>query len=413
MGQYKKVRGMHDIMPEEIEKWHFVEKIISETVNLFNYSELRTPVIEEQALFERSVGMETDIVSKEMYTFQDKKGRKLALRPEGTASTVRAYIESTLSSLDGITRLYYYGPMFRYDRPQKGRYRQFYQFGVELFGGALPFYDGEVIEILNTIMSNLGIKGVYFDVNTLGCKDCKSRYTEIIKGYVLSIRDRLCEDCKVRSEKSPLRIMDCKNPVCGKLTENIPSIQGILCQECADYFTTLLGYLQKKGIEYNVRSNLVRGLDYYTKTVFEVFLKEDKNAIAAGGRYDLLVKELGGKETPAVGFAIGMERLLELVEKKAPVRSKVYIISMGEQAKQLGLKISGELRKEKIPVEMDYDEKSLKTSLKRADRGGFGWSVILGEREIEKGIIVLKNMVTGTQQEVQRDNCAQTIKNII
>ncbi|HNS31901.1 MAG TPA: histidine--tRNA ligase [bacterium] len=413
MKQYKRVRGMHDIMPGETEKWQYAEKIISETVRLFNYRELRTPVIEEQSLFERSIGSESDIISKEMYTFQDKKGRNLALRPEGTASAVRAFIESGLFSAKNITRLCYYGPMFRYDRPQKGRYRQFYQFGVELLGGFSPFFDGEVIEILYSIINNLGIEGCYFGINTLGCRECREKYTGKIKEYLSSAREALCEDCKTRIENSPLRILDCKNDRCRELTKNIPSIKEVLCTECTIHFDSVLEYLGKKGIAHDVQTNLVRGLDYYTRTVFEVYIKGDNNAIAAGGRYDMLVRELGGEDIPAVGFAIGMERLLTLMDAKLPVLPAVYLVCMGAEARNACVDIAAGLRKEGIAAEMDYDDKSLKAALRTADRARIEWCVILGERELEKGIILFKNMVTGVQEEISSEGCIQRIKELI
>ncbi len=413
MAQYKSVRGMHDIMPEETGKWQYAEKIIVETVKLFNYKELRTPVIEQQALFERSIGSDSDIISKEMYAFQDKKGRNLALRPEGTASVVRAFIEAGMSTAKNTTRLYYYGPMFRYDRPQKGRYRQFYQFGVELLGSASPFSDGEVIEILDTIIKNLGIQNYYFGINTLGCTNCKSRYREKIKDYIGSIEENLCQDCKIRAAKSPLRILDCKNSQCRQLIKNITSIDEVLCKQCSIHFQDVLQYLQKAQVAYNIQPNLVRGLDYYTRTVFEVYLKDDNNAIAAGGRYDMLVKELGGEDVPAVGFAIGMERLLSLMTKPIPVEPVVYFICIGGEARNVGIDIARNMRKQGISVEMDYDDRPLQSALKMADRQQVPWCVILGQREMEKGVILLKKMDTGLQEEVKIDIFIQRFKEML
>jgi len=404
---------MHDIMPEETGKWQYAEKIIVETVKLFNYKELRTPVIEQQALFERSIGSDSDIISKEMYAFQDKKGRNLALRPEGTASVVRAFIEAGMSTAKNTTRLYYYGPMFRYDRPQKGRYRQFYQFGVELLGSASPFSDGEVIEILDTIIKNLGIQNYYFGINTLGCTNCKSRYREKIKDYIGSIEENLCQDCKIRAAKSPLRILDCKNSQCRQLIKNITSIDAVLCKQCSIHFQDVLQYLQKAQITYNIQPNLVRGLDYYTRTVFEVYLKDDNNAIAAGGRYDMLVKELGGEDVPAVGFAIGMERLLSLMTKPIPVEPVVYFICIGGEARNVGIDIARNMRKQGISVEMDYDDRPLQSALKMADRQQVPWCVILGQREMEKGVILLKKMDTGLQEEVKIDIFIQRFKEML
>ncbi len=391
---------MHDILPGETEKWQHAEKIILETVRLFNYRELRTPVIEERALFERSIGSESDIISKEMYTFQDRKGRNLALRPEGTASVVRAFNESGMQEARKVSRLYYYGPMFRYDRPQKGRYRQFYQFGVELLGGRSPLYDAEVIEILDTIMKNLETGGHYFGVNTLGCPDCRERYAGKIKSYLLSVSEKLCQDCRTRMERSPLRILDCKNASCKEQTRDIPSIREILCAECSEHFGLLAGCLDRKGIPYKVMDNLVRGLDYYTKTVFEVFRSGDDNAVAAGGRYDTLVSQLGGADTPAVGFAIGMERLITVMESPLPEVPALYLVCMGSGARDAGAGIASGLRMRGITVETDYDDVPLKAAMKMADRAGVKWCAILGDREMERGVVLLKNMSTGVQEEI-------------
>ena len=404
---------MHDIMPDETEKWRFAENIMTGTARLFNYGEIRTPVIEEQSLFERSIGEDSDIISKEMYTFPDKKGRSLALRPEGTASVVRAFIESGISDVKKVTRLYYYGPMFRYDRPQKGRYRQFYQFGVELLGGGSPFFDGEVMEILNAIIKKLDIGKYYFAVNTLGCKECKEKYSEKIREYISSVKEQLCQDCRNRSEKAPLRILDCKNAKCRELAGNTPSVNEILCEACRLHFGTVKEYLVARDIPHKIQPNLVRGLDYYNRTVFEVYLQEDDNAIAAGGRYDSLVGELGGGEIPAVGFAIGMERILSFMGKSPGAETPVYFVCMGEKAKMAGAAMAAELRREGIPVEMDYEERTLKSHLKIADRLGKDWCLIMGEREMEKRSVLARNMRSGTQEEIRADNFAQEIKDLI
>ena len=243
MGNFKKVRGMHDILPPESEIWKNVEKILRETVELYGFKEIKTPVVEEKSLFERSVGETSDIVMKEMYTFTDKKGRFLALRPEGTASVVRAYIEAQIYNKERISRFYYFGPMFRYDRPQKGRYRQFYQFGIELLGGAHPFFDGEVIKILDNLFKNLGIENFYFSVNSLGCNTCKKKYTEIVRNYFEKLKEDLCEDCKIRLEKSPLRILDCKNEECKEMIKNVSSPVENLCDECKAHFDKVNEYM--------------------------------------------------------------------------------------------------------------------------------------------------------------------------
>ena len=400
---------MHDILPPESEIWENVEKILRETVELYGFKEIKTPIVEEKSLFERSVGESSDIVMKEMYTFTDKKGRFLALRPEGTASVVRAYIEGQIYNKERISRFYYFGPMFRYDRPQKGRYRQFYQFGIELLGGAHPFFDGEVIKILDNLFKNLGIENFYFSVNSLGCNTCKKKYTEIVRNYFEKLKKDLCEDCKIRLEKSPLRILDCKNEKCKEMIKNVSSPVENLCDECKAHFEKVNEYMKEFEIRYFLNPMLVRGLDYYTKTVFEVFIDNEPNAIAAGGRYDNLVKELGGPDIPATGFAIGIERIIPLVKVKID-KIIIYGIFLGEKAKIYGTKIADILRKENISVEVDYEERSLKSHLKIADRLKRKWCIIIGDIEVEKKEIILKNMETGKQENIKEENLVSKIK---
>jgi len=414
MGTYKKVRGMHDILPGEMEKWQFAEKALASTAQLYGYREIRPPVIEERSLFERSIGTSSDIISKEIYCFQDRKGRNLALRPEGTASVVRAFIESEMPRLRKITRLYYYGQMFRYDRPQKGRYRQFYQFGIELLGGTHPFFDGEVIAMLHDMVGKLCVSGHSFSINTLGCTECKARYTGIVKERLSGMRESLCPDCNVRLETAPLRILDCKNAECRETAKAAPGITEILCEECRKHFGRVQEYLREAGIPYRVQPELVRGLDYYTRTVFELYAPGDENAVAAGGRYDSLVKDLGGPDMPAVGFAIGMERLISILrdgaEKQSPA---VYCIFMGKAAHLKGTGIINSLREAGIMTETDYEERGLKSHLKEADRAKAQWCVILGEQELAKNEIIVKNMVTGTQENVPLDDCAKKLEEMI
>jgi histidyl-tRNA synthetase len=414
MGKYKKVRGMHDLLPSETEKWQFVEGILTEVVKLYGYKEIRVPVIEEQSLFERSIGSSTDIIAKEIYAFQDRKGRNLALRPEGTASVVRAFIESEMPSTRKITRLYYYGQMFRYDRPQKNRYRQFNQFGIELLGGADPFFDSEVIEILHIMAKKLDISEHFFSINTLGCQQCKIRYTEVIKNWMTERQDKLCSDCQARLKTAPLRILDCKNEQCRNVAKDAPGITEILCDECKAHFGYVKEYLNRADIPYKIQPNLVRGLDYYTRTVFEMYIGGEANAVAAGGRYDSLVGDLGGPDIPAVGFAIGMERLISFLKdetKKNPL--SVYFICIGRKAKIKGAQIADSLRESGITTEIDYEERGLKALMKEADRSKAKWCIILGEQELEKNEIIIKNMLTGQQENISFDNYLDRVRKII
>ncbi|MCX8082454.1 MAG: histidine--tRNA ligase [bacterium] len=413
MEKYIKVRGMHDILPDDVSKWQFIENVLVETVRYYGYKEIRTPVVEYRSLFERSIGNESDIISKEIYAFKDRKGREVALRPEGTASVVRAFIESGMYAGRRIFRLYYYGPMFRYDRPQKGRYRQFYQFGIELLGGKDPFFDTEIVLLLKFIADRLNLKGYYFLINTLGCPLCKNIYTDMVKDYFSVRQDILCEDCKKRTISSPLRILDCKQDVCKKIVSDAPVIGDILCDNCKKHFRTFEESLKANMVPYKVDPHLVRGLDYYTRTVFELYVSGEENAIAAGGRYDTLVQQLGGPDIPAIGFAIGMERLISLVEYNQSKEAFFYLACIGEEAKNEGTIIANNLRKEGIVIETDYEEETLRSHLKTANKIGAHWCIIIGEDEIKRKEILVKDMVSGKQIIIPIDNYTSRIKEIL
>ncbi|MDD3726095.1 MAG: histidine--tRNA ligase [Candidatus Ratteibacteria bacterium] len=413
MGKYTKVRGMHDILPEEISKWQFIEKILTEIACLYGYKEIRPPLVESRTLFERSIGSESDIVSKEIYAFKDRKGRDIALRPEGTASVVRAFIESNMGTEKRIFRLYYYGPMFRYDRPQKDRYRQFYQFGVELLGGKHPFFDGEVVVMLHTIAKKLKIENYYFLVNTLGCLQCKTKFSNIIKSYFSEKLTHLCNDCQQRIISSPLRILDCKNPQCKQYVSDAPVIVDLLCYDCQNHFKRFEEYINAHSVPYKVDSHLVRGLDYYTKTVFELYVDQDENAIAAGGRYDTLVKQLGGHDIPAVGFAIGMERLIPLVKYEGPEKNFFYLACIGEEVKLKGAMIINEMRSKGLAVETDYEQTSLRSHLKTANKTGARWCIIIGEEEIKKKEFIVRDMISGEQITIPLDNHINKIQELL
>jgi histidyl-tRNA synthetase len=412
MGNFTKLRGMRDILPEEIKIWKKIERTFMEISELFGFEEIRIPILESKALFEKGIGTDTDIVMKEMYEFKDKKGREIALRPEGTASVVRSYIENRIYEKKKIARFYYFGPMFRYDRPQKGRYRQFYQFGLEIFGGKSPYFDGEIILILNIVLEKLGIEKFVFLINSLGCRRCKNVYIEKIKNYFKGNFDKFCEDCKIRIERNPLRVFDCKNNLCKDAIKEVPSIIDFLCDDCKKHFDILTCFLKKINVNFKIDSKLVRGLDYYTKTVFEVFSKDMNIAIAGGGRYDNLVKEMGGPDIPAIGFAAGVDRMVPLLYEKEIEKDDevIYCIFLGEKARIKGFEIMKELIDNKVKVESDYEDRTISEHLRIANKSGKKWCLILGENEIEKGIIMLKNMVTGHQEEINEKEIVKVIK---
>jgi len=405
-----KLRGMRDILPEEVWKWQKVEKIFIEMCELFGYREIRVPILEHKNLFVRGIGSSTDIVMKEMYEFKDKKGREIALRPEGTASVVRAYIENQIYNREKISRFYYYGPMFRYDRPQKGRYREFYQFGVEVFGGKNPYFDGEVILLLNETLKKLEISGTTFLINSLGCKNCKVSYISELKNQLMKISDSLCSDCKIRIEKNPLRVFDCKNENCRLSLKNLPLIIDYLCEECRFHFKVLVDFLNRNNINYRITGSLVRGLDYYTKTVFEVINEKEDIAIAGGGRYDNLVNDMGGPDIPAVGFAVGLDRIIPLVKDDGKNENVIYLILLGEKAKIKGIEIIKKFINEKINFETDYEDRKLSDYLRIASKNRRKWCIILGENEIDKGVIILKDMERGIQEEIKEEEIIEKIK---
>jgi len=397
-------------LPEEIGLWQGIEKACREIFSLYNYREIRTPIFEATELFSRSIGETTDIVSKEMYTFPDRKGRSLTLRPEETAPVVRAALENNLITKDQVVKLYYLGPMFRYERPQAGRFRQFYQAGVEVFGSADPLVDAEIVIMAWQIFDKLGLKDLEVDINSVGDQKCRPQYVEKLKTYFKEHEKSLCEDCRKRLELNPLRILDCKEAGCQKYIDKAPASADNLCPECKEHFAEVVRWLGLSGIKYKVNHRLVRGLDYYTRTTFEVVSKQlgAQNAVCGGGRYDSLVEELGGKPTPAVGFAIGLDRLVEVMKSKIlnpkfKQGSLLYIVTLGEEAKKQGFGILNELRNLDISADMDYLGKSLKSQLKAADQANADFTLIIGEEELKSGKAKLKNMQTAEQEEVPCD----------
>ncbi|NLT96183.1 MAG: histidine--tRNA ligase [Clostridia bacterium] len=405
-------RGTNDILPGEVEKWHYLEKVCRRVCSDFGYQEIRTPIFEHTELFLRGVGETTDIVEKEMYSFYDRGERSITLRPEGTASTVRAFLENKLYAEPQPTKLYYIGPMFRYDRPQAGRYRQFHQFGIEVFGSNHPSVDAEVIGLACTVLEKLQLTGLKVHINTVGCPQCRPRHLKALVDYFSDKKDKLCKTCQERLNKNPLRILDCKSDICRELAKDAPTTRSSACPSCEVHFTKVLKYLDALGIEYVVDPRLVRGLDYYTHTAFEILVEGigAQSAICGGGRYDGLIEQCGGKPTPGIGFAMGMERLLLTLETKGIDLSQllthpdVYIAAIGEKPQEEAFKLAMELRRKGISTEKDYLDKSLKAQLKAADRLGVKYTLILGDEELKARKIVVKEMAKSEQTEIPIDD---------
>ena len=410
-------KGTKDLLPQDSYKWQFIENTAREVAKIFNIKEIRTPTFEHTEVFLRGVGETTDIVNKEMYTFTDKGGRSITLKPEGTAGVVRAFIENGMASSALPAKLYYLTQCFRYERPQAGRLREFHQFGIEYFGAKTPDTDAEVILVAKTFIEKLGIKNVSLYINSIGCKECRKKYEEALKNYLKANFDNLCELCKSRFEKNPLRILDCKNQDCKKIVENAPSILDYLCDDCSNHFEQVKKLLTLSNVEFKIDHNIVRGLDYYTKTVFE-FVSENIGAqgtVCGGGRYDGLVKELGGTETCGIGFAAGIERLLLLMENTGVEIPKddgvqIYIASMGEQAQEKAFCLVKSLRENGVIAELDHMERGIKAQFKYADKIGAKYVGVIGSDEIEKGIIKIKNMSDGQETEVSFDKVIEFLK---
>lgn len=403
--EIQSLKGMNDILPDETAKWEFVESKAREVFKSYGFNEIRTPIVEHAELFNRAVGLSSEIVLKQMYVFRDRGERLLALRPEETAGVVRAYIEHKMQQENRTVKLFYIGQMFRAERPQAGRYRQFHQIGVEMFGAKSALADSELIAMNAEFFRAVGLSDFELHINTVGCPLCRKDYRKVIEEYFAPFSSEICEDCKERLAHNPLRIMDCKNDRCVDISSNTSPIYPHLCAECSAHFSQLKEILDVRGINYELNPKLVRGLDYYTKTVFE-FVKKDigaQSAVSGGGRYDLLVEEFEGPPTPASGFAIGVERLISAVEFKETKRRSVFIVWLGEKAKIEGIKLAEKLRRENVTVEMDYEDKSLKAQLKSADKAKSTHAIIIGENEISRGIVILKDMQTGEQKELSPD----------
>jgi len=408
MSRYKVPRGTFDILPADSYKWQFVINAFREVAREFNYKEIVTPIFEQSDLFERSVGENSDIVEKEMYKFEDKKGRILALRPEGTAPVVRSFIENGLILKPNSSKLYYLGPMFRYDRPQKGRYRQFYQYGIEDIGSSDPYVDAEVIAFAYIFLTKLGLKNFELQINSIGCKNCTEDYDNALKSYFTPFQNDLCSDCSKRLSKNPKRVLDCKVKTCNAIAKDAPSMLDYLDEECTTNFNKVKEYLTAMGIPFMVNPKIVRGLDYYSQTAFE-FIDTNlgaQNTLIGGGRYDTLAEQLGGKNMPGVGFAGGFERLLLSMEEEKlsfgqQQTPKVYLVTLGDEAMSAGIKLIMELRRRGISTEFDPDKTSMNAQMKAANKTGAKFALILGENELKKDKIILKNLANGEQKEIK------------
>jgi len=394
-------------LPEEQVYWRYIEQKVVDICQLYGYERIDSPAFEDTGLFTRSVGQGTDIVEKEMYTFTDKGGKKVTLRPEGTAPVCRAYLEHGLHNLPQPVKLYYIASIFRYERPQAGRYRQHYQFGCEAIGDDDPTLDAEVIDIAWRFFLSLGLRHLSLQLNSIGCKQYRPGYLSALKDYYANRKEELCADCKIRLIRNPLRLLDCKKQSCQKVADSAPRSVDHLCRQCETHFNQLKGYLKLLEIPFAVNHRLVRGLDYYTRTAFEIQPKAAgaQSTICGGGRYDDLIEELGGKPTPAIGFAIGIERIiLNLKKQDIPVpplpRPQVFIAHMGDEARDEAIKLASQLRQSGIGIIVATGNKSLKAQLRQANTLGVRYAVIIGEEEVRSGTVALRDMTTARQKTV-------------
>lgn len=414
-----KPRGTEDILPADSPLWRRIEQAAHEVCESFGFSEIRTPVFEDTSLFQRGVGDTTDVVQKEMYTFEDKGGRSITLRPEGTASLARSFIENSLYANPQPTKLYYLISCYRYEKPQSGRLREFHQFGIECFGGTSDATDAEIISLALTFFKKLGISDLKLNLNSIGCPVCKKEYNEKLKAYFEGYKDELCETCKTRLEKNPMRIIDCKSEICSRIAENAPKMIDNLCDDCKSHFDKTTAYLDALGIEYTINPNIVRGLDYYTRTVFEITSDAlgAQSTVCGGGRYNGLVEELGGKPTEGIGFAVGIERLVMIMKAQGladndTVKPEIFVASIGDTADIAAQKLVYDLRLLGIRAERDLCARSVKAQMKYANKLGAGFSIVLGDDEISQNSVDIKNMETGESCSiaVEADKIAEYIR---
>ena len=411
---FAKIKGFNDILPEEVGIWQKLEAETKQVLRAFGFREIRMPLMEYTELFSRGIGEETDVVSKEMYTLQDSKGRGMTLRPEATASMVRAYIEHQLYLKNPIQKLFTIGPMFRHEKPQKGRFRQFHQIDAEIFGDPSPKADAELIMMIIHLLNRLGLKDLTLAINSLGCKDCRKEFREKLRGFLEERRDLLCADCRRRAETNPLRVFDCKEEGCKKTVADAPRLLDFICPDCREHFQGLQNHLQATGIAFTVNDRLVRGLDYYTRTTFEIQTEKlgTQNAVTGGGRYDGLVKLLGGPDHPATGFAVGMERLVALLTEDISAvveKPQLFMVALGMEAEQKVFLWVKALREAGVWVEAAYDSKGLKAQMKMADRFGARNVLMVGENELAAGKGILRDMQTKEQKEIGIDRLVETL----
>jgi histidyl-tRNA synthetase len=412
------IRGFKDILPGEVELWQRVEKIAVRLFEDFGFTEIRVPLMERTELFARSIGEGTDIVEKEMYTFADRKGELITLRPEATASVVRAYIQHKLYAAEPVRKFYTIGPMFRRERPQKGRYRQFYQINAEVFGIAAPAMDAQLIHMLMSLLTALRVPDIHAHINSLGCPECRPAYRAALEAYADKVAGELCEDCRRRKSQNPLRLLDCKVPTCREAMTDAPDLLEFLCEACRDHFDALRSHLDQVGVTYRIDKRLVRGLDYYTRTTFEIQTGAlgAQSAVAGGGRYDGLVAALGGPQTPAIGFAIGFDRLTEITALRDEALGSpphLFIVALGEACQKRCFPMACELSRSGIRTEMDFSGRSLKALMKRANRLNARFALIVGEAELENGSAVLRDMTNSEQVEIPLDEVTAQLKHRI
>jgi histidyl-tRNA synthetase len=402
---YQAARGTQDILPAEQPYWRYVEQAVADITRLYGYQRIDTPIFEDTSLFSRSAGEFTDIVQKEMYIFDDRGGNSLTLKPEGTPAVCRAYLQHGLQNQPQPVKLFYISPIFRYDRPQAGRYRQHYQFGYEAIGEADPVLDAEVIDMAWHFFRSMGLKNIQLHINSIGCKTCRPDYLDALKTYYYRFVNELCPDCKIRLEKNPLRLLDCKQAACQNIADSAPKNVSHLCSACGEHFTRLRNYLELLAIPFTVNHRLVRGLDYYTRTVFEIQPEEEggQSTLGGGGRYDYLIEELGGKSTPGIGFAAGIERIILNLKKEGitiPSASplQVLIASMGDAAGQEAIKLAANLRQAGVSAVITTGGKSLKAQMRQANSLDVRYTVIIGDEEVNAGTVTLRDM-SGARQE--------------
>ena len=418
--KFQNLTGMHDILPEDQVYFQKVQKSVENIANYYSFQKIETPILEQAEVFSKAVGTSTDIVGKEMYTFRTKGGDLVSLRPEGTASIMRSYIEHGMHNLPQPVKFWYIGPFFRYERPQAGRFRQFHQFGFEALGEKNPSIDGQIIQMSYDVLKELGFKNLTIEVNSIGDSECRPYFKKILAGYFKSRRSSLCSDCQRRLKENPLRILDCKEEKCQTVKASAPQIIDHLCKDCHAHFKQVLEFLDELELPYTLNPYLVRGLDYYTKTVFEIVEKGDAGAtvgtLIGGGRYDNLAKLLGGRDTPSCGSAGGIERMIALMKArdtkltKKPDGAKIFLAQLGQMAKRKSFKLFEEFREAKIPVAESFSKDSLKSQLRAADKLGIKYVLIFGQKEALENFVTLRDMETGAQKEIKLDKVVKEMQ---